>query len=106
MTCSFSFVSSEVSCVILSISSYDPFDEFGPCQTIIHDSKLILVSVFFGQEWTIIFILTNWAKLKVLIDNTIFLQNCCVMYFISWLVNRSYYYPIAPSLEDLPIAQL
>ena len=34
MTCSFSFISSEVSCVIPLISSSDPFDEFGSFQTI------------------------------------------------------------------------
>ena len=34
MTCSFLFVSGEVSCVIPLSFSYVPFNEFGLCQTI------------------------------------------------------------------------
>ena len=46
---------------------------------------LIEVSIIFGQEWTIICILTNWGKWKVVNDNTIFFQKlmCHMIYLLA-----------------------
>ena len=78
----------------------------GHVKLLIYDSKFMLVSFVFRLEGTIFCIFTNWAKLKVLFDITVYLQNYYVMSIMIWLVTMSYYYPIAPSLEDQPNAQL